>query len=214
MAWTDIDEKNEFKLYTNKLIGYVDSCIIKLRNVTNNNLDASNIATIYRDKMFALENDFANHGINFFDKIVLRKVIDKYLLNLLDESIKSVDKTSKKLMTINGLYLFDKSSILANKIVDGDLKKYEQTCSKIENFNMKSNILSALILYFSNDKYYIFTPGEFTKQYEQVKAELSQLGLADLIPTIDEKLLPLIKKQELASAKFNDLTNVEKPKTK
>ena len=69
MAWTDIDEKNEFKLYTNKLIGYVDSCIIKLRNVTNNNLDASNIATIYRDKMFTLENDFANHGINFFDKI-------------------------------------------------------------------------------------------------------------------------------------------------
>lgn len=214
MAWTDTDEKNEFKLYTNKLIGYFDSYITKLRNVTNNSLNVSNIAIIYRYKIFALEEDFLNHGIKFFDKIVLRKVVDEYLLNCLDESIKLVDKISKKLILINGLYLFDKSSILANKIVNSDLKKYDQICSKIKNFDMKSNILSALTLYFSSDKYYIFTPGEFIKQYEQVKAELSQLGLADLIPTIDEQLLPLIKKQELASIKFNDFTNVEQTKTK
>lgn len=212
MAWTANDEKNEFKSYTNKLIAHFNRYITNLRRITNYNLDVTNIAILYRNRIFDLEEDFLKHGINFFDTIALRNIINQYFLSLLDESLNTIDRILDKLKVIHRLYLFDKTSILANKFTSTNIKQYDQICSKIISFDIRNDILSALIPYFSNDKYYIFTPGEFTSQYEKVKSELLQLGLVDLIPTIDEKILPLIAKQELASARFNDLKDF-KPKT-
>lgn len=75
---------------------------------------------------------------------------------------------------------------------------------------MRKNILSVMISYFSSDKYYIFIPGQFISSYEHAKFELTQLEYSDLLPNLDKNLLPLIKKQELATIKFNNLESREK----
>ncbi len=211
MAWKDIDEKNNFKTITNNIEYRINSALIEINKIVGENLNLPNIGTIYRNKTFDLEEQFSKMGINFFDKIVLRDIINNYFFDLIEENIKIIYKIINKLKISNGLFLFEGTSKIGNKIISNVIKKYVESCSKITDFNIKDHISLAMISYFSSDEYYIFTPGEFINTYERAKDELLQLGFEDLLPYLDKKILPLIKKQEIETSKFNlKMENKEK----
>ncbi len=204
MAWTDVDEKNNFKGKLNNIENKFDSALGELNKIIGNNLDIPNIATIYRSKIFELEEQFAKKGINFFNKVTLRSIIDNYFINLIEKSIKLINKISERLKLIHGMFLFNKTSILANKIIENLIKGYMQIYYQIKDFDINEDILLALTEFLSSEEYYIFVPGEYIKTYEQAKDELLKLGFNDLIPDLDKKMLPLIKKQEIATSNFNN----------
>ena len=204
MAWTDVDEKNNFKGKINNIESKFFSALSELNKITKKNLDIPNIATIYRSKMFELEEQFAQKGINLFDRVTLRLIIDNYFINLTEKSIILINKISERLKLIQGMFLFNVTSILANKIIENLIKEYMNVYFQIKEFNIKEDISLPLIDFLSNKEYYIFTPGEYIKTYEQTKIELEALGFSDMIPDLDKKILPLIKKQEIATSNFNN----------
>ena len=103
--------------------------------------------------------------IYFFDKVVLIVIIDDYFIKLIEDSIQIINKIYEKLKLIHGMFLFHKTSILANKLIENILKKYIATCYKINDFNIKEHILFAMADFLSNKEYHIFILGEYIKSY-------------------------------------------------
>ena len=203
MAWTSTDEKNEFIRSTNYLESKFDSALTLLNEITKHHVNFENIGSIYKNKILDLSEMLQKQNVDFFSKnFSLSSTIINHLISILEEGQSLLQKIQKRLSILHPLYLNNVTAKMNDAVLRSLVERYQKLSLYIKNYQLDKDLEQSLLREYSRTQYWIYTPGSFYKQWEMDQYWLTRLQLDEVRKHIEPQLLPLIKKQEIASTKF------------
>lgn len=207
-VWTSLDEKNSYINRQNIHIYNTDQILKKVSEVTKYDR-LPNLDKICFEKVYELDDDFKKQGMEIFNPFgSIARAIREDIMNF---SFAASDELNKMADELASSY---KEYMVLPKMTTCDLyenltKNYKELCNKAQNYSIENNLKRVIFEYYKDNRYWIYTPGEFTRTWENQKKELLQLGYEDFIKENEVELLNLIKIQEENSKEFelNEIKN-------
>ena len=213
--WTELDERNLFITRANRIESNVDEAINKIRKISYGNINLKNYAEIYREKVFDLEELFKNNGLSYFgqedSETRVRSAISMYLTTEMLELLEMLNIIAKKLGGLNILYLNKTTSKLANILIGKFVEQYKNKIDEFSDFSLNENLKDILLEKLLDDRYYIYSEGNFIDFYNAMFEVMRKLGFEDVFLELDEEIKPLVVKQEQALQDFKVTETVYKP---
>jgi len=152
--------------------------------------DFFNIAEIYMDKMYKLENLLKENGMTFYTGNILGAIVLYYFDQILEESYGYLDKIAENVTDFPDNYFLQYIVLLRGF---KNVLLYERLCKKMQKFSLEDIDICAYE-FFKSREFYNYRPDWFYKNYSDLKNVLVKLGID--YKDMDYLVEPIIEKQE------------------
>lgn len=155
------------------------------------NTRPNNIAkTVLKKISICIVPQFKKVGLNFYSNSVVTRAIQKQL-------VAYVDNAKELLEEYNNNLIYGKNNIAQRSIRDtavrvaqDKLSKYSSIDSKIENYNLRGNIIDAIMDVLCPDNGLMQLGLSVPKLIDRdIAPTLNKLGLGDLVTTLKQRLI-------------------------
>lgn len=194
--WTDRDEKNLFVAKTNILEGKLEAILNEIRKITNGHINMKNYFSYYQRKVEELEQGFKEHDLNYFDNNWVRRAVREYLTTEMLEVLEIIEIIKEKLNYLSFIYLSEKTSKFADFILERYVNLYNEKIEELENFSLKNNLVGLMYTILLDDRYYMYSKGDFIEFYKEMEEISKTFGFHDTFISLSEIITELVKYQE------------------
>lgn len=214
-----------------KMLEAIENCNIISKMLGLGEFSLPNIMVTYNNKIIALEKEFAEAGIDFYDRFQCesRFIIEQRLQALILKSNECISRFTSTLSipkeqlkeffdsykkptffekTFKGVKYQPKKAVLTpeqKKRAISCLRDFEECNQRIEEFSIKNDIIEAIL--FGRILSTINGVSDFDERIQKIDSELQRLGYN----SISDVVMIQIATQDLSFSNINTLISVSIP---
>lgn len=164
----------------------------------------SDIAEIYRDKIFEYENMLLSNGETFYTNNILGQVLIFHFDGIITEASEEIRQFVDNISELPENYIFKKIILM---LASNNIKEYEKLCKKLKSFSLDKDLKNCIYKFFKTRQFYLYEPGWFIKTYSNLKDILIKLGIN--IDQLDKTVEPIVKDQECNLEIIRDVAKMQ-----